>query len=77
MSNWISVKDSLPEDDNNVLCWYEYRAMKGKREGKMVQTYGIGYYFKEAKLWGGEVNYGCDTRVVAWMPLPAPPEVEK
>ena len=75
MNNWISVKDRQPEDMDNVLCWYEYRAMKGTHEGEMIQTYGIGYYFKQTKSWHGEVGNGYDTRVIAWMPLPEPPEV--
>ena len=70
ISQWISVKDRLPDNDSTVLCWYEYRAMDGTHEGEMIQKYGIGYYFKG---WCGEVSCGCDARVIAWMPLPAPP----
>lgn len=74
MNEWISVEDKLPENMNEVLCWYEYKAMNGTHEGEMSQTYGIGYYLTLLKKWGGEVNYGCDTKVIAWMPLPEPPK---
>ena len=68
---WIPVSERLPERFKNVLCWYEYR----NGAGKMVQTYGIGFYFKD-DTWGGEVSNGYDTKVIAWMPLPEPPKEE-
>ena len=74
MNKWISVKDRLPENEDYVLCWYEYRAMNGIREGKMVKTYGIGWYYNQSKCWSGEVALGVDARVIAWMPIPKHPE---
>lgn len=74
MNEWISVKDRLPDNMDDVLCWYEYRAMNGTHEGEMIKRYGIGYYFKQSKTWGGEVSCGCDTNVIAWMLLPKPPK---
>ena len=74
MSEWISVEDKLPDNDDYVLCWYEYRIMNGTHEGEITEKYGIGYYFNG---WCGEVNYGCDTRVIAWQPLPTPPKKEE
>jgi hypothetical protein len=69
---WIPCSERLPETDDYVLCWYEYRIMQGTCEGEMKQTYGIGYYLKPFKNWGGEVSYGRDCKVIAWMPLSAP-----
>lgn len=66
---WIQVTERMPKRFKNVLCWYEYR----NGTGKMVQTYGIGFYFKD-DTWGGEVSNGYDTKVLAWMPLPEPPK---
>ena len=74
MNEWISVKDRLPDNMDDILCWYTYRAMNGVYEGEMVEKYGIGYYFKQSKTWGGEVSCGCDTNVIAWMLLPKPPK---
>ena len=74
MNEWISVKDRLPDNMDDVLCWYTYRAMNGVYEGEMVEKYGIGYCFKQSKTWGGDISYGCNTRVIAWMPLPKPPK---
>ena len=68
VQKWIPVSERLPERFKKVLCWYEYRNGKGE----MVQTYDIGFYFKD-DTWGGEVSNGYDTNVLAWMPLPEPP----
>lgn len=72
VQKWIPVSERLPERFKKVLCWYEYR----NGTGKMVQTYDIGFYFKD-DTWGGEVSNGYDTKVLAWMPLPEPPKEEK
>ena len=74
INRWISVDERLPESLVDVLCWYEYRAMKGTHVGEMVEAYGFGYYNKFFDFWGGEVSNGCDTRVIAWQPLPEPPK---
>lgn len=73
MSEWISVKDKMPEDGVDVLCWYEY--FRYGNYNCMWKTYGIGYCFNEH--WGGEVMNGTMPRVIAWMPLPEPPEGER
>ncbi len=77
LNNWVDVKDRLPEAHDFVLCWYEYQAMQGKKEGAMVQKFGIGWYHNRTKLWCGEVSCGVDCRVLAWMPLPLPYKPEK
>ena len=67
---WISVKDRLPEDYVDVLCWYEY--FRYGRYNRMYQKHGIGWCVHGE--WFGEVAQGTKTRVIAWMPLPAPPK---
>lgn len=69
---WIPCSEKLPENDDDVLCWYEYRIMQGTHEGEMNRKCEIGYYNKYFKRWGGEVSCGRDCKVIAWMPLPKP-----
>ena len=71
-NGWICCSERLPENDDDVLCWYEYRIMQGTHEGEMNQKFEIGYYNKYFKRWGGEVSSGRDCKVIAWMPLPEP-----
>ena len=71
-NGWIPCTEKLPEDDDEVLCWYEYRRMKGTHEGEMNQAYEIGWYSKVFEMWCGEVSNGHDCKVIAWMPLPQP-----
>ena len=67
---WVSVGERLPENDDEVLCWYEY--YRYGDYNAMYQTYGIGYYLNGT--WGGEVSNGQKARVLYWMPLPPGPE---
>ena len=69
---WIPVTERLPEDGDVVLCWYEY--FRFGEYNRMYRTYGIGYYING--MWGGDVSNGRNIKVLAWMPLPEPPEVE-
>lgn len=74
-NGWIPCEKELPKDDNEVLCWYEYRIMDGTHEGEMNQVYGIGWYSKTYKRWFGEVSNGRDCKVIAWQKLPQPYKV--
>lgn len=67
---WIDVKDKLPPDGEDVLCWYEY--YRYGQYNCMYQKYGIGYQFNG--YWGGEVANGRNAKVLAWIPLPQPPK---
>ena len=85
MSEWISVKDRLPECDGIV---YE-NGIKGSKlvlvygvntEGE--KTYGIARYLtdpqdKDWNEWDGIMN-GWDeaiySKITHWMPLPEPPQ---
>lgn len=69
-TRWIPVTERLPENDDAVLCWYEY--FRFGEYNRMYQTYGIGYYING--MWGGDVSNGRNTKVLAWMPLPEPPK---
>ena len=69
---WISCSERLPENEDDVLCWYEYRIMQGDHEGEMNRECGIGYYNKSFKRWCGEIYYKQDYKVIAWRPLPEP-----
>lgn len=70
---WISVKDRLPKDGEDVLIWYEY--FRYGPYNRMYTTYDIAYqyngYWEDA---GGSL--GQKARVFAWMPLPEPPKGE-
>lgn len=70
--HWVPVNEDLPPDGQYVLCWYEY--FRYGEYNRMYQTFGIGYQFHG--IWGGEVARGSKTRVLAWMPLPNPPEMD-
>lgn len=69
-TRWIPVTERLPEDGDVVLCWYEY--FRFGEYNRMYRTYGIGYYING--MWGGDVSNVRNIKVLAWMPLPAPPE---
>ena len=71
---WISVKDRLPEDGEDVLIWYEY--YRYGSYNRMYTTYEIAYQYNGH--WAGAgASLGQKSRVFAWMPLPEPPKGEK
>lgn len=70
--SFISVYDALPETDDEVLCWYEYYHWS---RDKIMPEYGIGRCYNGC--WTGEVANGRSCKVLAWMPLPKPPEVKE
>lgn len=63
--SWTKVEDGLPDEFEDVICYYEYY-----RYGDyncMYRTYGIGYMSKlDGKVfWNGDVC-GSKSRVIAW-----------
>lgn len=68
-NEWISVNDRLPENCDDVLCWYEY--FRYGDYNRMYRTYGIGHCI--GGYWGGEVSEGTRCKVLYWQPLPEPP----
>jgi len=60
MSEWISVKENLPDNTDHVLCCTRTKAGK--------QNVVIGYYMDG--MW----RCGMNSNVTHWMPLPATPK---
>ena len=63
-SEWINVKDRLPEDENHVLALTE--TAKGRKN--IVRA----YYCQSLHTWAA----GMNNNVTHWMPLPEPPKEE-
>lgn len=61
MAEWISVKDRLPEEEKEVLCYL------GNALGK-----GLIVAFRRHGDWYFD-GWKCPT-VTHWMPLPEPPK---
>ena len=59
-NEWVSVEERLPENNADVLCWYEY--FRYGNYNRMYQTYGIGYCVNG--YWGGEVSNGTQCKVL-------------
>lgn len=80
MSEWISVKDRLPENKGNYLVW-----LNGDFYRKpYVRQYLNGYWYNQGDLliWDSLKPHYDDwiknakhlKKVLYWMPLPKPPE---
>lgn len=67
---WIPCSEGLPNDFEDVLCWYEY--FRFGSFNRMFRKCGVGYQVNGH--WGGEVSTGRNAKVLAWMPLPEPPK---
>jgi len=67
MSDWISVKDRLPEKNGRYLCRYE------------EEIYGGFFRYTDFGRYDSDMseNGGFGAKVTYWMPLPEPPEEEK
>ncbi len=66
MSEWISVKDRLPTDDETVLCY---------QPGRTSALPVIAWYDEETK--GFQVAFTWQELLIYpthWMPLPEPPK---
>lgn len=87
MTEWISVKDRLPEDDDEVLMFTEEVETYGrhKEKRKIYRNMYRGYY--DGWEWYTSYCYGCErikdvnekypdehVEITHWMPLPDPPE---
>lgn len=74
MSNWISVKDKLPDPFKNVIL-----LVNGRESIVGFKTEYDSYYepvlidFDTERL---ELNPIGPGRVTHWMPLPSPPEIK-
>ena len=73
---WISVKDKLPENDDDVLV-YDYR--DGIGLGCFEKKEVTGYFESDGSFFetndGWDVNYSWARHMgpTHWMPLPKPP----
>ena len=70
MSEWISVKDRLPPDEEDVLMCIEFETRRDN--GKMFKSLGVevGYYL-EGKF---HVYAGRKRKVLYWMEIPPIPD---
>jgi hypothetical protein len=62
VSDWISVKQELPQDGTNVLVFTNYWS-----------SYPFVAYIERGE-WHGHRILSRPDAVTHWMPLPAPPE---
>ena len=89
MMQWISVKDLLPEtDDEVILCTRETETYGRHREKKKIyRNIYMGYF--DGEEWLTSYCHGCEyifrmnekypnetIEVTHWMPIPKPPEGE-
>ena len=69
MSEWVSVKDRMPEQGKDVLVYIERNAYRGSKITRKREI-AIGWHIKG--LWNVD---GCSKVVVFyWQELPEPPE---
>lgn len=59
-NNWISVREKLPEDEQEVLVWHEYFRYGGYN--RLYQTYGLAYFYKGG--WYSTEAEGIDYKVL-------------
>jgi len=70
-AKWISVKDRLPEDRQEVLTYWPMR------DQIQVQRYYYEYTSAEDGPWfmfGWQNHLLSEGRITHWMPLPDPPK---
>ncbi len=64
-SNWISIKDKLPEEHERVLVWAE-------GHGIIIDSYSFNG-FEHVKTFRDAWGWGYHKSVTHWMPLPPMP----
>ena len=69
MTDWISVKDRLPEDKNRVLVWY----MGRRYEMPLFAEWDRSQWWDHEGLAFGDYS----KHITHWQPLPEPPEAEE
>lgn len=87
MSEWISVKERLPEDDTAVLIYTNETEVYGRHREKQKIYHNIyaaiydGDRWYTYWCWGSKYIYKTNeespndtVEVTHWMPLPEPPE---
>ena len=70
---WISVKERLPETDDEVLTTYTYQGASGKRYVETASYFddgeGEGHW---SSVWDEYRIRNANFIVLAWMPMPKP-----
>lgn len=70
---WISVKDRLPENDDEVLTTYTYPGASGKRYVRTASYWDDGDSEGHwNSVWDEYRVRGAHPVVLAWMPMPKP-----
>ena len=72
MTEWISVKDKLPEDRDWVLVWHT--AYKTPKKAKYKDDFGFSL---PIFILDGANSLELEGEVTHWMPLPNAPYIEK
>ncbi len=68
--DWISVKDSLPEKDGDVLVYRDFGSGYGK-----ITIYNYLRSLEGFCYWHNDIDgFVPTTGVTHWMPLPEPPQ---
>ncbi len=70
MNEWVSVKDRLPEEYKDVLCYYEY--FRYGDFNCMFRTIDRGYYGNGIQVC--QARRRQKNKLRAWMQLPEPPK---
>jgi hypothetical protein len=83
MSNWISVKNRLPEDDGVYLCYCDAYGYGYRRTANFTlhaeHIFDLHYNGHEGPAWydyDSEVGDFTMGNITHWMPLPEPPKEE-
>ncbi len=63
MTELIREKDRLPENENDVLVYYQDD-----------DHISVGFFINNIKIWDTEIPWAPKGKVTHWMPLPNPPE---
>ena len=69
-SQWISVKDRLPEEDVTVLAFINYSI----DDAKLLRVVSGAY---RGRLWLCGQDIYSERFITHWMPLPEPPKEDK
>ena len=90
VQEWVSVKDRLPDTDQDVILYTREIETYGKHheKKKIYRNIYMGYF--DGEEWLTSYCHGCEyifrmnekypnetIEVTHWMPLPEPPEKEK
>ena len=74
VQKWIPCSERLPEESGTYLVWFEYYKY-GDYDG-LYATHGIGSFYHGRWVFINHETGWESLKVIAWMPLPEPPESE-